>query len=99
MGEYLSTGSITCTVQVDDQDVYKMQCSGICVCTGSGSNNWYRSMNLQVPETVKRLAKLAMGKEIDENEALEVIESYHRGLLFNPGMTIKLLRCRLDSTR
>ncbi|XP_046819212.1 NAD kinase 2, mitochondrial-like [Vespa crabro] len=84
MGEYLSTGSITFTIQVDDQDVYKIQCSGICVCTGSGSSNWYRSMNLQVPETVKRLTKIAMGKEIDENEALEIIESYHRSLLFNP---------------
>ncbi|XP_015182147.1 PREDICTED: NAD kinase 2, mitochondrial-like [Polistes dominula] len=84
MGEFLSTGTLTLTIQVDDQDVYKLQSSGMCVCTGSGSRSWYRSMNLQAPETVKRLVKIAMGKDIDEDEALNVIESYHRSLPFDP---------------
>ncbi|KAI4498438.1 hypothetical protein M0802_006373 [Mischocyttarus mexicanus] len=84
MGEYLSTGSITLTIQVDDQDVYQIQCSGICVCTGSGSRSWFRSMNLQAPETVKRIVQIATGNVIDENEALYVIQSYHDSLLFNP---------------
>ncbi|XP_043494551.1 NAD kinase 2, mitochondrial-like [Polistes fuscatus] len=84
MGEFLSTGTITLTIQVDDQDVYKIQCSGICVCTGSGSRSWFRSMNLQAPETVKRLIKIAMGKDIDEDDAMKVIQSYHRSLSFDP---------------
>lgn len=59
--------------------------SGICVCTGSGSRSWFRTMNLQSTETVQTLATMATGKRLDEKEADELLHKYHSNLLFSAG--------------
>ncbi|KAK2583972.1 hypothetical protein KPH14_006434 [Odynerus spinipes] len=85
MGEFVATGATTLTIQIDDQETKNnILCSGMCVCTCSGSRSWFRSMNLQAPETVKRLIKIALGKDISEEEASCITRAYHRSLDFHP---------------
>lgn len=68
--------------------MYKIQYSEMCLCIDSESDSWYRSMNFHLPEIVKKLIKIALEKETDENKASKVIKSYRRSLLFDSWLLI-----------
>lgn len=73
------------SIQADDEEMFMIRSSGICVCTGSGSRSWFRTMNLKTGETVQTLAAMATGRHLDEKEISKVLHKYHRNLLFPPG--------------
>ncbi|XP_077256291.1 NAD kinase 2, mitochondrial [Temnothorax americanus] len=84
MAEFLASRPITMTIQADDEEKFMIRSSGICVCTGSGSRSWFRTMNLQTAETVQTLAAMATGRQLDEKETCKVLHKYHSNLLFPP---------------
>ncbi|XP_029163057.1 NAD kinase 2, mitochondrial-like [Nylanderia fulva] len=84
MAEFFASRPITLTIQADNEKTFTIRSSGICVCTGSGSRSWFRTMNLQTAETVQTLAALATGKQLDEKETDELLQKYHNNLLFPP---------------
>ncbi|XP_036139047.1 NAD kinase 2, mitochondrial-like [Monomorium pharaonis] len=84
MAEFLASRPIVLTIQADDEDQFMIRSSGICVCTGSGSRSWFRTMNLQTAETIQTLAVMATGRQLDEKETYEVLYKYHSNLLFPP---------------
>jgi len=77
------------TIQADDEEKFTVRSSGICVCTGSGSRSWFRTMNLQTAETVRTLAAMATGRQLDEKETCKVLYKYHNNLLFPPGSELQ----------
>ncbi|XP_017765286.1 PREDICTED: NAD kinase 2, mitochondrial-like [Eufriesea mexicana] len=83
MGEFLASRPITLEVEVENQEAYQIRCSGICVCTGTGSRFWYRSINVQSPETVQRIIELATGKKLSLEEANKLLNEYHRTLIYS----------------
>lgn len=85
MAEFFASRPITLTIQADSKETFTTRSSGICVCTGSGSRSWFRTMNLQSTETVQTLATMATGKRLDEKEADELLHKYHGNLLFPAG--------------
>lgn len=89
MAECLAARPITMTIQADDEEEFMIRSSGICVCTGSGSRSWFRTMNLQTAETVQTLAAIATGRQLDEKETYEVLYKYHSNLLFPPGSELE----------
>lgn len=85
MAEFFASRPITLTIQADSEETFTTRSSGICVCTGSGSRSWFKTMNLQTTETIQTLAAMATGKQLDEKEADELLHKYHNNLLFPPG--------------
>ncbi|XP_018311452.1 NAD kinase 2, mitochondrial [Mycetomoellerius zeteki] len=84
MAEFLASRPIVLTIQADEEKRFMIRSSGICVCTGSGSRSWFRTMNLQTAETVQTLVAMATGRQLDEKETREVLHKYHSNLLFPP---------------
>ncbi|XP_070161409.1 NAD kinase 2, mitochondrial [Polyergus mexicanus] len=84
MAEFFASRPIVLTIQADDEETITTRSSGICVCTGSGSRSWFRTMNLQSAETVQMLAAMATGKQLDETKTDELLFKYHNNLLFPP---------------
>ncbi|XP_053994027.1 NAD kinase 2, mitochondrial-like [Hylaeus volcanicus] len=84
MGEFLAARPITLVVQVEDQESHTIRSSGICVCTGSGSRSWYKSMNHRPPDTVQKIVELATGKKLNQEETSDLLVKYHRALLYPP---------------
>lgn len=85
MAEFFASRPIILTIQADDEETITTRSSGICVCTGSGSRSWFRTMNLQSTETVQMLAAMATGKQFDGTKTDELLLKYHNNLLFPPG--------------
>ena len=85
MAEFLAARPIILTVQADEEKIFMIRSSGICVCTGSGSRSWYKTMNLQTAETIQTLVAMATGRQLDERETCNVLHKYHSNLLFPPG--------------
>ncbi|KYN22960.1 UPF0465 protein C5orf33 [Trachymyrmex cornetzi] len=84
MAEFLASRPIVLTIQADEEKRFMIRSSGICVCTGSGSRSWFRTMNLQTAETVQTLVAMATGRQLDEKETRKVLHKYHSNLLFPP---------------
>ncbi|CAK9805126.1 NAD kinase 2, mitochondrial [Anthophora plagiata] len=84
MGEFLAARPISLHVKIEDQESFTIRCTGICVCTGSGSRSWYKSMNSQSAETVRSIVEIATGKKLNPEETNELLYKYHRALLFPP---------------
>ncbi|XP_018402601.1 PREDICTED: NAD kinase 2, mitochondrial-like [Cyphomyrmex costatus] len=84
MAEFLASRPIMLTIQADEEERFMIRSSGICVCTGSGSRSWFRTMNLQTAETVQTLVAMATGRQLNEKETREVLHKYHSNLLFPP---------------
>ncbi|XP_018353025.1 PREDICTED: NAD kinase 2, mitochondrial-like isoform X2 [Trachymyrmex septentrionalis] len=84
MAEFLAARPIILTVQADEEKRFMIRSSGICVCTGSGSRSWYKTMNLQTAETIQTLVAMATGRQLDERETCNVLHKYHSNLLFPP---------------
>jgi len=89
MAEFLASRPILLMIQADEEEKFMIRSSGICVCTGSGSRSWFRTMNLQTAETVQTLATMATGRQLDEKETCEVLYKYHNNLLFPPGSELQ----------
>lgn len=85
MSEFVAARTITLTVEVDDEETFTVRSSGMCVCTGSGSRSWFRTMNLKTAETVRVLVTIATGKILNAKESNELLRKYHNNLLFSPG--------------
>ncbi|KAL6257060.1 hypothetical protein P5V15_011995 [Pogonomyrmex californicus] len=84
MAEFLAARAIILNIQVDDEKQFIIRSSGVCVCTGSGSGSWFRTMNVPTAETVQTLAAMAIGRQLDEKETSKVLHRYHDNLLFSP---------------
>lgn len=85
MGEFLASRPITLDVEVENQEAYQIRCSGICVCTGTGSRFWYKAINVQSPETIQKIIELATGKILSLEAANELLKEYHRTLIYSAG--------------
>ncbi|XP_020296448.1 NAD kinase 2, mitochondrial-like [Pseudomyrmex gracilis] len=84
MSEFVAARTITLTVEVDDEETFTVRSSGMCVCTGSGSRFWFRTMNLKTVETVRVLVTIATGRILSAKESNELLRKYHNNLLFSP---------------
>lgn len=85
MAEFYASRPIVLRVQIDDQETISTHSSGVCVCTGSGSRSWFKTMNLQSPETIQMLVAMATGKQLDKTKSEELLLKYHNNLHFPPG--------------
>lgn len=69
-----------------------MKCSGLCVCTGTGSTSWNMSINRLPSTTVAELLRLLnINTGIDkEAVAKEIASQYNKNLIFDPGKNLKV---------
>ncbi|XP_050455383.1 NAD kinase 2, mitochondrial-like [Cataglyphis hispanica] len=84
MAEFYASRPIALTVQIDDSEINSTHSSGICVCTGSGSRSWFKTMNMQSSETIQMLAAMATGKQLDKTKSEKMLFKYHNNLHFPP---------------
>ncbi|KAL6435859.1 hypothetical protein ACFW04_005613 [Cataglyphis niger] len=84
MAEFYASRPIALTVQIDDSEINSTHSSGICVCTGSGSRSWFKTMNMQSSKTIQMLVAMATGKQLDETKSEELLLKYHNNLHFPP---------------
>ncbi|XP_072767383.1 NAD kinase 2, mitochondrial [Anoplolepis gracilipes] len=84
MAEFFASRPISLKIQVDDKKTFTTRSSGICVCTGSGSRSWFKTMNMKSAKTVQTLAVMATAKQLDKKETDELLHKYHNNLLFPP---------------
>nr|XP_034195205.1 NAD kinase 2, mitochondrial-like isoform X3 [Osmia lignaria] len=82
IGEFLAVRPITLHLQVEDQEGYVFRSSGICVCTGTGSRSWYRSMNVKPADTVQSIVEMATGKKLTIEETNKLLYKYRQSLLY-----------------
>ncbi|KAG5329363.1 NAKD2 kinase, partial [Acromyrmex heyeri] len=82
MAEFMASRPIVLTIQADEENMFMIRSSGICVCTGSGSRSWFKTMNFQTAQTIQTLVAMATGRQLDEKETCEVLDKYHSNLLF-----------------
>ncbi|XP_076623703.1 NAD kinase 2, mitochondrial, partial [Colletes latitarsis] len=84
MGEFLAARPITLVIQVEDLESHMIRSSGICVCTGSGSRSWYKSMNHRPPNTIQKIVEIATGKKLNPEEINDLLYKYQQALLYPP---------------
>lgn len=75
-----------------------MKCSGICICTGTGSTSWHLSINRLPVQCVAELLRLidinpTDSEEVtnDNNLATVLAENYNRNLTFAAGSLLLFL--------
>ncbi|XP_078052280.1 NAD kinase 2, mitochondrial [Augochlora pura] len=83
MGEFSAARPISLIIQVAGE-THRVRSSGVCVCTGSGSRSWYKSMNLRPADTVQKVIEIATGKKLNTEETNELLYKYHRALMYPP---------------
>ncbi|XP_076288252.1 NAD kinase 2, mitochondrial [Lasioglossum baleicum] len=83
MGEFSAARPISLIIHVEGE-AHRVRSSGVCVCTGSGSRSWYKSMNLQPADTVQRVVEIATGKKLNMEETNDLLYKYHRALMYPP---------------
>ncbi|XP_076766906.1 NAD kinase 2, mitochondrial [Xylocopa sonorina] len=101
MGEFLAARPITMVVRLENEESFRIRSSGICVCTGSGSQSWYRSMNVQSADTIRAIVEIATGKKLSPEETDELLYKYNTSLMYpveDLSMTYKI-REMYHSTR
>ncbi|CAL7944826.1 unnamed protein product [Xylocopa violacea] len=101
VGEFLAARPITMVVQLENEETFQIRSSGICVCTGSGSQSWYRSMNVQSADTIRAIVEIATGKKLSPEETNELLYKYNTSLMYpveDLSMTYKI-REMYNSTR
>ncbi|GLV39633.1 uncharacterized protein CBL_08300 [Carabus blaptoides fortunei] len=85
MGEYLSArvSHLEMTLNSATQTT-NMKCSGLCVCTGTGSTSWNLSINRLPTQSVAELLRLLDIDSKGETEGLakHIADVYNRNLLF-----------------
>lgn len=64
-----------------------IKCSGVCVCTGTGSTSWHLSINRLPAQSIAELLKILDIKRPDDNENFpeEISDWYNKNLIFKPG--------------
>ncbi|KAG5317253.1 NAKD2 kinase, partial [Pseudoatta argentina] len=82
IAEFMASRRIVLAIQADEEKMFMIRSSGICVCTGSGSRSWFKRTNFQTAQTILTLVAMATGKQLDEKETCEVLDKYHSNLLF-----------------
>lgn len=85
MGEFLAARPILLNVEVEGQPTYRFRSSGIRVCTGSGSQSWYRSVSVSSIDTIRRIVEIATGKKLKPEESNELLYKYRQTFLYQPG--------------
>ncbi|XP_043517452.1 NAD kinase 2, mitochondrial-like [Frieseomelitta varia] len=83
IGEFMAARPITLHVGVENHAPYLVRSSGICVCTGTGSRFWYKSINVQSAETVRSIVEIATGDKLSLEETNELLHKYHQALLYS----------------
>ncbi|KAK9751239.1 ATP-NAD kinase N-terminal domain [Popillia japonica] len=70
----------------DDPSHTSVKCSGLCVCTGTGSTSWYSSINRISVQTVGELLRLLDMNPTEDKNSLATILSdlYNKNLVFDP---------------
>ncbi|XP_044264697.1 NAD kinase 2, mitochondrial [Tribolium madens] len=66
-----------------------IKCSGVCVCTGTGSTSWHLSINRLPVQSVAELLKLVEVKSGEERDVLaaKIADCYNKNLVFRPDDT------------
>ncbi|RZB39697.1 NAD kinase 2, mitochondrial [Asbolus verrucosus] len=61
-----------------------MKCSGVCVCTGTGSTSWHLSINRLPTQSVAELLKLVDVKSSENRDELAaaIADRYNKNLIF-----------------
>ncbi|XP_016906324.2 NAD kinase 2, mitochondrial-like [Apis cerana] len=83
IGEFLAARPITLLLDIEEQKSYKIRCSGMCICTGTGSRFWYKAINIQSPETVEKIVEIATGQKLSRREIYKILNKYHRALIYS----------------
>lgn len=91
MGETISARVSHLEMNIDDSVApTAMKCSGLCVCTGTGSTSWNLSINRLPSQNVGELLKLLnLNTGINKTAlAKDIAQMYNRNLIFEPGKYI-----------
>jgi hypothetical protein len=64
-----------------------LKCSGVCICTGTGSTSWHLSINRLPAQSVAELLKLVDVHSSEDREVLaaQIADVYNRDLIFRAG--------------
>ncbi|KAK9886709.1 hypothetical protein WA026_017628 [Henosepilachna vigintioctopunctata] len=87
IGETLSAKVSHLELNFDNSDRYtNTKCSGICICTGTGSTSWHYSINRIPVQTVTELLKLMDMQPTEGKNSLATFyaEQYNQNLKFAP---------------
>ncbi|XP_037903864.1 NAD kinase 2, mitochondrial isoform X2 [Hermetia illucens] len=84
IGETLSARVSHLQIVLNDSDqVNKTKCSGLCVCTGTGSTSWHTSINRLTPNTVSNLlAIVRKHADLKDLKAESIADEYNSKLVF-----------------
>lgn len=83
IGEFLAARPITLLLDIEEQKSYKIRCSGMCICTGTGSRFWYKTINIQSAETVEKIVEIATGEKLSRQEIYKILNKYHQALIYS----------------
>lgn len=66
-----------------------MKCSGLCICTGTGSTSWHLSINRLPVQSVAELLSFLDIKATEGKDSLATVlaKMYNKNLIFAPGKT------------
>ncbi|CAG9858331.1 unnamed protein product [Phyllotreta striolata] len=87
MGETLSARVSHLQLRLNgSQDKTDLKCSGICVCTGTGSTSWHLSINRLSTQCIAELLRLIDLDSSEEKDGLakSLSDLYNRNLMFAP---------------
>lgn len=88
MGESLSARVSHLQLRLNGStEITNLKCSGICVCTGTGSTSWHLSINRLPVQNVAELLRLIDIEPTEGKDSLATVLSdiYNKNLVFNPG--------------
>lgn len=57
----------------------------MCICTGTGSRFWYKTINIQSAETVEKIVEIATGEKLSRQEIYKILNKYHQALIYSEG--------------
>lgn len=87
IGETLSARVSHLELKFDLEERYtNTKCSGVCICTGTGSTSWHYSINRQPAQTVAEILKLMDINATDQKQSLASVfaDIYNQNLKFSP---------------
>ncbi|XP_076387820.1 NAD kinase 2, mitochondrial isoform X2 [Megachile rotundata] len=82
IGEFMAVRPITLYMQVEDRKEFMFRSSGICICTGTGSRSWFKSMNIKPVDTIRSIAEIGTCKKLTNEEVNNLVFKYHENLLY-----------------
>ena len=89
VGESLSSKVTNCELAIDDDPAFKIKCSGITICTGTGSTSWSFNINKLTTPCVTSLVKIIndeTGSKIpaDPTVIQRITQKFNDSLIFDP---------------